>query len=90
VALQVKPAFKPLFRAWLENEETQRVTLRFASDITIGDPEGERGRQKLTTPRWGGLRLAKVASPLSLVRFRPLAAKKMSVSDSQLPLFDLS
>ena len=42
VALQVKPTFKPLFRAWLENEEPQQVQLRFTSDIVFGDPEGIR------------------------------------------------
>jgi site-specific DNA recombinase len=40
VALQVKPAFKPLFRAWLDNEEPQQVSLRFGSNIVYGDPMG--------------------------------------------------
>ncbi len=39
VALQIKQAFRPLFRAWLESEEPQRVALRFASDIVYGDPD---------------------------------------------------
>ncbi len=42
VALQVKPAFKPLFRAWLDNEEPQQVSLRFGSNIVYGDPDGIR------------------------------------------------
>ena len=48
VALQVKPAFKPLFRAWLGNEEPQQVSLRFGSDIVFGDPDGIRGLQQLS------------------------------------------
>ncbi len=39
VALQIKPAFRPLFRAWLESDEPQRVALRFTSDIVYGDPD---------------------------------------------------
>jgi hypothetical protein len=58
--------------------------------FAAGDPEGDRGRQKLTTPRWGGLLLAKVASPFSIVRLRPLAARKIGIPDSQLRLFELS
>ena len=42
-ALQIKPAFKPLFRVWLENGEPQQVALRFhPGDIVLGDPEGIR------------------------------------------------
>ena len=41
VALQVKAAYKPLFRAWLENGEPQPCLLRF-SDVVLGDPEGIR------------------------------------------------
>jgi hypothetical protein len=41
VALQVKPAYKPLFRAWLESEEPQQVSLRF-THVVLGDPEGIR------------------------------------------------
>jgi hypothetical protein len=43
VALQVKPAFKPLFRAWLDNEKPRCEAPRFTlSDIVLGDPEGIR------------------------------------------------
>jgi site-specific DNA recombinase len=43
VALQVKPAFKPLFRVSLERKEPQLLTVRFGhSDIVPGDPEGIR------------------------------------------------
>ena len=49
VALQVKPALKPLFRAWLDNDKPQCFALRFTlSDIVIGDPEGGRGPQQLS------------------------------------------
>ena len=78
-----KPPFAPLFRSWQKRKAGRSL-------FAAGDPERARGRQKSTTPRWGGLLLAKVASPLSLVRFRPLVTKRISVPDSQLPLFDLS
>jgi hypothetical protein len=91
VALHVKPAFKPLFRAWLDNNKPQCEAPRFTSaDIVHGDPEGARGRQSLTVPRWGGLLLARVVSPLSIVGVRPRPAKRVRVPDSQLPLFLLS
>ena len=59
----------------------------------IGEPhlrylKGNRGRQSLTAPRWGGLFLAKAASPLSLVRFRPRSAGRMQTHRCQLPLLD--
>jgi DNA invertase Pin-like site-specific DNA recombinase len=80
-----KPGFRPVFEA-----TGITIPLTHAASgpsLTIGDPEGTRGRQSLTTPRWGGLLLAKVASPLSLLRFRPLPARRMNVPDSQLTLF---
>jgi hypothetical protein len=41
VALDVKPAFRPLFKVWLQNEEPEALGLRFG-DIVYGDPEGIR------------------------------------------------
>ncbi len=54
--------------------------------LTIGDPDGSRGPQSPTAPRWGGLPLAKVALPLSITSARPRSPARMRIPDSQLPL----
>ena len=44
--------------------------------LTIGDPDGDRGRQSLTDPRWGGLLLARPGPALSIVHARAKDATK--------------
>jgi hypothetical protein len=56
--------------------------------MTIGDPDGDRSRQSLTAPRWGGLLIAGVASPLSIVLMRRRRSRLTRVPNSQLSLFD--
>ena len=84
VAIQPKADFLPLLAA-------ASPTWGLAGkSLLLGDPEGARARQSLTTPRWGGLVLSKVRSPLSVVRFRRRRSKLAHVPDSQLPLFPLT
>jgi len=39
VALQVKPAFKPLFQVWIENEDPEKQLVRVGADVVHGGPE---------------------------------------------------
>lgn len=83
MAMKPKPPFLPLFNL--------REPVRAGSKILVsGDPDGAWGRQSLTAPRWGGLLLAKVVSPLTIVRARPRPAKGTRIPDSQLPLLQVS
>ena len=48
VALQVKPAFKPLFRVWLDVPKADKSLVRIGMpNIVHGDPEGDQGLQEL-------------------------------------------
>ena len=80
------------FRHVLEGAGIAKPLTESASghQLTIGDPEGEWGRQSLTGPRWGGLLVAKVASPLAILRVPLGPARTVRVAGSQLSLFDLS
>jgi hypothetical protein len=73
--------------AGADRQETQMACLVFSLGHDLAGQS--RVAQVDERPRWGGLLLTKVASPLSLVRLRPLVTKRMSVPDSQLPLFDI-
>ena len=76
------------FQPTLSAEEKEGATPERDGALDRGDPEGDRGRQSLTAPRWGGLLLAKIVSPLSVMRF-PLRTARVRISDLQPPLFDL-
>ena len=56
---------KPGFRWVLEGAEITEPPGDLPGDppLVIGDPEGDWGRQSLTSPRWGGLVLARPAPP---------------------------
>jgi len=56
---------KPGFRWVFEGTGITRPPGKLPGDpsLAIGDPEGDRARQSLTVPRWGGLVVARPARP---------------------------
>jgi hypothetical protein len=56
---------KPGFRWALERAGIAESPGKLLGDssLVIADPEGDRGRQSLTAPRWGGLVLARPVPP---------------------------
>ena len=68
----VEVATKTGFRWALEGAGITKQPEGSSKVLVIGDPDGDRGRQSLTSPRWGGLLLVNPAPPHQVLTSRTI------------------